>query len=329
MVCTVLLPTTKTFCLAFLIGFILLMGCTDGLARDEAEILISYGYGTMQNFVLEGRLAEQRPGRSPAGSDSWLRNFIRTLRTLREEEVNLPLRVSFASREWSVKCDSEGYYSLRGETPSQARPGWNPLVVAADDGTARIDSEIVIVPVEDTIGIISDFDDTVIVSEVGNRARLLQHSLFENDLQRRPVAGMAEFFRGILARNPQPQAAPVFYLTASPRQLQPGILAFLTRNGFPRGPIVAKKITDGSGGDPLLDQEAYKREHIERILADLPAVRFVLVGDDGERDPETYQAIRGRHPRRIEAIYIRRIGADPKRRTYQDQHEPPPVEAQP
>jgi phosphatidate phosphatase APP1 len=301
----------------------LLVSRTALSSRDKAEIIVSYGYGTPQRFVLEGRVAELRGGRAAKADDSWLRNLWRTLRALREEELRPQLLLSFASRTWSLSCDDGGYFALRGYTPPPAHPGWNPVVVATVDGTASVKTPVLIVPPEDTIGIISDFDDTVIVSEVGSRPRLLEHSLLENDLQRRPVAGMAAFYRDILARNPLPQAAPVFYLTASPRQLQPGIRSFLERNGFPAGPIVAKKITNETGGDPLLDQEAYKREHIERILADLPDVRFVLVGDDGERDPETYEAIRGGHPGRIEAIFIRRVNADPQRSRYPDQAEPP------
>jgi len=316
--------TVPTLCAAAAGVVALLLTSSAGFARDETEIIINYAYGTPQTFALEGRVAEQRGGRAAGVTDSWFRNLWRNLRALRvEEEKRIPLRVTLAGGTWTIRSDADGYFTLRGNTPPHAHPGWNPVLVEAADGTARTETELLIVPPEDTLGIISDFDDTVIVSEVGDRSRLLKHSLLENHLQRRPVAGMAVFYRGILARNPLPEAAPVIYLTATPRQLQPGIRAFLARNGFPPGPIVAKKVSDGAGGDPLLDQEGYKIEHIERILEDLPAVRFVLVGDDGEHDPETYRTIRSNHPSRIEAIFIRRVNPDPGRLTYPDQVQPP------
>jgi phosphatidate phosphatase APP1 len=62
---------------------------------------------------------------------------------------------------------------------------------------------------------------------------------------------------------------------------------------------------------------------IETILADLPSVRFVLSGDDGERDPEVFKAIRERYPSRIDAIYIRRVSGDPARPAYPGQLTPP------
>jgi phosphatidate phosphatase APP1 len=191
---------------------------------------------------------------------------------------------------------------------------------------ARAEAALLIVADENRVGIISDFDDTVVVSEVPDRSRLAGHTFLENYLQRQPVDGMAAVFRDILSRNPVPEAAPAIYLTASPRQLQPAIAAFLAHNGFPPGPILAKKVSDGRDGDPLLDQQRYKLERIERILADLPGLRFVLVGDDGERDPEVYDAVRARHPARVEAVYIRRVAGDPARATYPFQ-KPPPIPA--
>jgi phosphatidate phosphatase APP1 len=77
--------------------------------------------------------------------------------------------------------------------------------------------------------------------------------------------------------------------------------------------LITKRVTDDRSSEPLIDQFAYKTQKIEDILARLPLVRFVLVGDDGERDPEVYDWVRARHPDRIEAIWIRRVHPDAKR----------------
>jgi phosphatidate phosphatase APP1 len=50
-------------------------------------------------------------------------------------------------------------------------------------------------------------------------------------------------------------------------------------------------------------------------------VRFVLVGDDGERDPEIYDWVRRRHPQRVEAIWIRRVHPDPRRARFAGQRD--------
>ncbi len=290
------------------------------LADEEIVIAIHHAYGTQERFRLEGRIAERHDVGEPRFSDSWLVNFWRSLRALRVEELKgTPLLLKFASRTWQLHSDKEGYFTLAGETPPQARTGWNPVLIEVAGGAVSTDASLLILPPGETLGIISDVDDTVVVSEVEDLSRLLRHSLLENHLQRLPVPGVAEFYHAILARNALPETAPVMYLTAAPRQLVPTIRSFLEHNRFPTGVIVAKKITDGAGGDPLLDQERYKLARIERILADLPAARFVLVGDDGERDPEVFRAIRERYPSRIEAVYIRRVNPDPSRPAYVDQ----------
>ena len=53
----------------------------------------------------------------------------------------------------------------------------------------------------------------------------------------------------------------------------------------------------------------------------LPRVRFVLVGDDGEKDPEIYNDIVTRFPNRIDSVYIRKVNQDSKRPTYPQQRD--------
>jgi phosphatidate phosphatase APP1 len=240
-----------------------------------------------------------------------------------DEEKGVPLLLTFSGRTWVLRSDDDGYFALRGETPSRLVPGWQSLRVRIAGGMASADFSLLVVPDGEILGIISDVDDTVVVSEVSDRSRLLAHTFLENYLQRRAVPGLAEFYRSIAARNAPPDATPVVYLTASPRHLLPAIRAFLEHNGFPAGTIIGKKVTDGEGGDPLLDQERYKLERIEAILADLPGVRFVLSGDDGERDPEVFRAVRERHPSRVDAVYIRRVSGNLARPVYEGQETPP------
>lgn len=293
-------------------------------AREEVAVSFHHAYGTPRLFVVEGRVAERRDGREYRPADSRFTNLRRSLGSLRTEELKgAPLRLTFGAGTWELNTDEEGYFALRSATPPGTATGWQTVLVEVVGGPARAEARVLIVPDDEMIGIISDVDDTVLVTEVGDRSRMLTHTFLENPLQRRPFAGAAAFYRSILARNAKPDIAPVIYLTGSPRQLLPAIRAFLEQNDFPAGTIVGRKVTDGGGGDPLLEQERYKLEHIESILADLPGVRFVLSGDDGERDPEVYRLVRERHPARIEAVFIRRVGKDAGRPVYEGQVPPP------
>ena len=296
------------------------------LADDELVIQIQHGYGTAKNFVIEGRVVEKRSGRAPSADDSRWRNLWRNLRLLvNDEQGKLPLRITLAGQGFETRTDREGYFSVRAATPAAAKPGWNPVEVGTPGGELSARASVLIVPLANRLGVISDFDDTLIISNVTDKSKLLKLSLMKNPVQRQAAPGMAAFLRGLAARNPQPAAAPVFYLSASPRQLQSSIQSFLDQNGYPRGVLLAKKVTDDKSSDPLTDQVRYKTTRIEVLLRELPGLRFVLIGDDGEKDPEIYHDIRTRFPNRVEAVYIRRVHPDPGRRRYSDQRPAPPA----
>lgn len=263
--------------LAAITALILIGG--DAFGGDEITVAVHHAFGTRRHFTIEGRILERKDGREVRPTDSRLTNFWRTLRLLHaEEQRGIPFHLKFANHAWELRSDSEGYFALQGETPAQVTPGWHSVRIEVPGDPARTEVKVLIVPDGEVLGIISDIDDTVVVSEVGDRTRLLAHTFLENPLQRRAVPGVAALYRGIAARNAHPESAPVIYLTAAPRHLLPAIGEFLAHNNFPVGPIIAKKVTDGGGGDPLFDQERYKLERIEAILDELPDVRFVLSG---------------------------------------------------
>jgi len=61
----------------------------------------------------------------------------------------------------------------------------------------------------------------------------------------------------------------------------------------------------------LRSQRGYKSAVIERILADFPHRRFILVGDSSEEDPEIYAAAARKHGEQVLRIFIRRVdGSD-------------------
>ena len=51
----------------------------------------------------------------------------------------------------------------------------------------------------------------------------------------------------------------------------------------------------------------HKLEFAEQLMADFPDMKFILVGDDGQKDPTTYATIARRYPGRVLAIVIREL----------------------
>ncbi len=58
------------------------------------------------------------------------------------------------------------------------------------------------------------------------------------------------------------------------------------------------------------DGREHKRSSLVRLREDLPEVSWVLVGDDGEHDPELYEAFARAHPASVDAIALRQVAPD-------------------
>jgi phosphatidate phosphatase APP1 len=75
---------------------------------------------------------------------------------------------------------------------------------------------------------------------------------------------------------------------------------------LPAGPLLLRDYG-------LRTKKDHKARAIANILTTYPALRFILIGDSGEQDPEIYAEILGRFPERIRVIYIRSIDRSPAR----------------
>lgn len=298
-------------------GMLLATGAANA-GRDAVTIYPAFG--DARGAVVEGRVVEARSGSEAGAADGRLHNLARSARMFKNEErERRPVTLRVGEREWQVTTDEEGYF--RVDVPADALPvsGWQ--TVTATSTKAVNAGELLVVPPENVRGLISDLDDTILVTEVTDKPRMLRNTFLKNPAQRAAVPGTARLYAQVMAANPRPDAAPLIYLSASPRQLHASIAKFLALNGFPKGVLITKRVTNDKTSEPLADQFAYKTKRIEDIFARLPKVRFVLVGDDGERDPEIYDWVRKQHPDRVEAVWIRRVRPDPPRARLEGQRD--------
>jgi phosphatidate phosphatase APP1 len=266
-------------------------------------------------YHFSGRLTEIRsaPDKDSSRLSALYRNT-RMLLTSGEEGV-VTWRVE--ANEWSLRVDDHGYWEIAANQMLSLAPGWHEIETKP---AASTQAGLFVPDPRNPFGIISDLDDTILVSEVLSKRSLLKNSLTLPAEQRDPVPGMAALYRRMLQVNPAPEASAVFYVSSSPRQLTDNLRRFLKIKNFPRGVLQLKEIGHGSG-DSMGEHEAYKLRRIETILAEFPQTKFYLFGDDGERDPEVYDAVLAKHAEQVAGVWIRRINPDPKRPVYSTQHD--------
>jgi len=268
-----------------------------------------------QGYHFSGRLTENHP--APGKDSGRLASLYRNTRLLLTsgEEGVVTWRVG--NNEWSVRADEHGYWEIVASQSLGLVPGWYDI---ESEPAASSKAGFLVADPRNPIGLISDIDDTILVSDVLSRRALLTNSLTVPPEQRASVAGMAALYGRVLKENPAPEASAVFYLSSTPRQLTDNSRRFLQANGFPRGILQLKEIVS-ENGDSMREHETYKQRRIETILGAFPQTRFYFFGDDAEHDPEIYAQVQARHPGQVAGIWIRRINPDSQRPVYPGQHD--------
>jgi hypothetical protein len=140
--------------------------------------------------------------------------------------------------------------------------------------------------------IISDFDDTIKISNSPNKFETVLRALFSKKV----FPGMAELYDEILRGN-TPIAPKLVVVSASPTVLQKKIHKTLDSAGYPPRLLVLRNWgKDESKFDYKL--RSLRQELIKPTL---------LLGDDGESDPEIYEAAQAERPEKVVGIYHRAI----------------------
>jgi phosphatidate phosphatase APP1 len=281
------------------------------------------GFGTSDKVYIKGRVLEGKPIRPASVRDNMLTNLVRSFQRFDSDEVPLArLNLSCSGAQKIVQADEEGYFEgwltfpkplpadqrcqlVRLELIEPQRSGFLPVI---ENGEACL------TPPDAPLGIISDIDDTVILSHVQRRWRMIYTVLFKNAFTRRSFPGTAAFYRGLVNGSNSEQHNPVFYVSTSPWNIYDMLLAFLSIQRFPPEPVLYLRDWGISNEEVLpLDNLKHKLTFIEILMQVYPGMNFILIGDSGQQDPEIYVDVVERFPGRVQAVYIREVTHDDQR----------------
>jgi hypothetical protein len=263
-----------------------------------------------EDLTRRALIAELRKAMGLSERDAASPVFTRRLRLfLSDNESRKKLSVLAAEKEHGLPVTGrDGHFERLLGLPGVA-PGQLPLRIARYErfsGTAHLLAD-------EGLTVLSDIDDTVKISHVLDKKKLLRATFLE---EFRAVEGMAERYR----RWAQ-EGAHVHFVSSSPWQLFPELEAFFRREGFPEATYSLKRVRakDASVLTLLDDPFESKTATIGAILERFPRRRFILVGDSGEKDPEVYGHVTRRFGPQIARIFIRDVtGQLPKDRRYRE-----------
>jgi phosphatidate phosphatase APP1 len=181
-------------------------------------------------------------------------------------------------------------------------PGWHVVELRSQDGSTALAPVQVVDPAVRT-GIVSDVDDTVVITRLPRLMIAVWNAFMRHENAREAVPGMPELFARLLADSP---ALPVLYLSTGAWNAAPAVGRFLHRHGYPPGTLL---MTDWGPTNTgwFRSGRRHKVAQLHRLFTEFPDIRWVLVGDDGQHDPEIYAGAARRFPSHVRAILLRQL----------------------
>ncbi|WP_229715717.1 App1 family protein [Mangrovihabitans endophyticus] len=265
--------------------------------RGWRPVITAYtGYGgpgwarVMARVVLTRRMQERKRLEKVRG---W--------RSFTTSPVNhAPVIIQIGDRLHETHTDRSGYVDCRVE--GDLTPGWASVRISTE-GAAPVEAPIRVVDPGVKFGVISDIDDTVMVTALPRPLLAAWNTFVLDEHARVPVPGMAVLYERLITANP---GAPIFYLSTGAWNVAPTLSRFLSRNLYPAGPLL---LTDWG---PTPDRwfrsgSEHKRNTLRRLATEFPDIKWLLIGDDGQHDQEIYSEFAHTFAENVTAVAIRRL----------------------
>ncbi len=273
------------------------------------------GFGTGSALFVKGRVLRNPFLIAPWKRESAWRNLMDTYRRFNTREMaGVQVELRWNESMHIATTDEDGYFTfLLTDLPGPATFPmiWNRLelrlVSQAADEPIVTAADILIPPKNAQFGVISDIDDTVLVSNATRKLRMARLAFFQSARKRLPFAGVAAFYRALQKGTLPGTFNPIFYVSSSPWNLFDMLTDFFTWQGIPLGPLLLKDIGATRAQVGGASHHTHKLAQIERIMSMYPALSFILIGDSGQQDPEIYRKVVEEYPNRVLAIYIRDV----------------------
>ncbi|GAB3803303.1 App1 family protein [Micromonospora zhanjiangensis] len=263
----------------------------------KARIVAYTGYGApgwvrVMGRVVLGRL-ESRPRRRAEKVRGW-----RSFATLPAKHARVVIEAG--GQRCEAETDRSGFIDVVVEADLPA--GWGTVRLSAVDATP-VEAPVRIVDPSVRFGILSDIDDTVMVTALPRPLLAAWNTFVLDEHARMAVPGMAVLYERLVTAHP---GAPVFYLSTGAWNVAPALTRFLSRHLYPGGPLLLTDWGPTADGWFRSGME-HKRVTLARLAKEFPDVRWLLVGDDGQHDQEIYAKFAAEHPERVAGVAIRRL----------------------
>ncbi|MEN8137047.1 MAG: phosphatase domain-containing protein [Bacteroidota bacterium] len=283
------------------------------------------GIRTADKIYFEGQILHvSGSGNISKPTDSIWRNLKRTFQLytpVKIKKTNRVLEIILNNNKYLAHLDKYGYFNIDIEIGDTNIEKLNEVKFFLGNSQIYINrdiglSSLLINNKEFETGVLSDIDDTIIVSHSTNKLKKTALVGLKNAYSRKIVTETKELFETLDSKGCQ-----FFYVSNSETNLYLLIKWMLRINNLPNGPVFLKRIKNYKNIFRVRYHKEFEikyRHKIGRIINILelfPTKKFILVGDSGQGDPEIYRLIASTYPNRIIAVLIRDITNSKRRET--------------
>ncbi|EYF00053.1 App1 family protein [Chondromyces apiculatus] len=288
------------------------------LKLAQPPCIVPYrGYGTTRACVIKARVLEDRHGRATGTSSSIKQRslvgsaWVSWKRYMTLEIPGARVMARWGDRVWEGTTDEEGFLDLAVEPPEGTTSGWHEvelsLLSPKSGHGVSVKAPVLVAGLDAELGIISDIDDTVIVTEVTDLLKRAWALFLTDHRTRLPFEGVDAFYAALQQGSTGHAGNPIFYVSSSPWNLYEHLDEFLALHRIPAGPLLLRDWGLSRHGIAPGGGHGHKLEKIRSILRAMEPLPFLLIGDSGQEDAEHYRSIVREFPGRIRGVYIRNV----------------------
>ncbi len=264
------------------------------------------GFGRPNEMLLRGRVLIEKAVTRAREAESVWRNLVNTYHRFESDEVaGAKVRASYRDAVVETVSDDEGHFQVLLKPAEMAQHTlWHQVAVELPEHGASAVTEVMIPSEAASFGVISDIDDTIVQTNATSLLRMVR-SIVNNAAARLPFEGVADLYRALHA-----ERNPIFYVSSSPWNLYELLHDYMAINNIPHGPMLLQDWGSDEKTLILADHTEHKLAQIQTLLDYYPWLKWVLIGDSGQHDPEIYLEVVRAHPGKVLAAFIRDVTPD-------------------
>lgn len=274
-------------------------------------IKIYHSFGSKKQVQITGHVFEQNPPEIFSETNFFIANLKSLLSLFKVKTIpNVELELDFFGKIHTTKSLEDGFFRFEFETNYDLPFGWHTIQITGKNiSTGEINSSNgkIFVPEITKFAVISDIDDTIMKSYSATIFRRLFELISRNAYRRKVFENTIDWYQDLAeAHPPGTESRAFFYVSSSEWNLYEYLNTVFEKNKLPEGIFLLNSLrTLKSFWKTGKTGHEGKLVRIARLMNTFPDVRFLLIGDNTQKDPEIYAEIVEKYPNQVKAVLIR------------------------